>query len=290
MRIGFYIFILFQRLISLLPFRLIYVFSDFLYFILYYIIGYRKEVVFTNLRNSFPNKSEIELKKIRRKYFRSLTDLILETIKCSHASSEQLSKRLKFKNGEVITDLVKANKSAFIMLGHTGNWELSGIVFPLIFNIKVFSIYQQQSNPYFDAYIKKLRGRFGAVPVVAQQSFRKFVEHKNEVTFNMVVGDQAPPESGDHYWCNFLNQETAFFTGTEKMAKTLNFAVVFASISRTKRGYYEIEFKLITDNPKETKENEITDKYVRNLEQFIIKNPDNWLWSHRRWKRKRINN
>jgi len=290
LRIGFYLFLAFERIISLLPYKLLYFFSDFLYFILFYLVGYRKDVVFSNLQNSFPYKTVKELKAIRRKFYRSFTDIIVESIKGTHASFDQLSKRITFKNPEVIDNLIKDNKSTFIIVGHTGNWELSGVIFPKSFNVKTFAVYQQQTNPFFDSYIKKLRGRLEMIPITTQQSMRKFVEFKNELTFNFVVGDQAPPANGDHYWTTFLNQETAFFTGTEKLAKSLDFAVVFAAPTRTKRGYYEANFKLITDMPKETELYEITDKYVRYLEQYINENPDSWLWSHRRWKRKRTNN
>ena len=290
MRIGFYLFLIFERLISLLPYKLLYIFSDFLYFILFYIIRYRKEIVYSNLQNSFPNKSNKELKTIRRKFYRSLTDVILESIKSTHSNINQLKKRFTIIDNNIIEKLILDNKSAFIMVGHTANWELGALLFPEKFRVKIHAVYQQQSNPYFDAYIKKMRSRFGVIPVTSKQALRKFAETKHELTFNMIVGDQAPLSNIDNYWTTFLNQETAFFTGTEKMAKSLDYAVVFASISRVKRGYYEANLKLITDKPKETGQYEITEKYVRYLEQYINENPDSWLWSHRRWKRKRINN
>ncbi len=290
MKIGFYFFLIIQKVLSLLSYRALYMVSDFMFFIMYHVVGYRKEVVYNNMKNSFPEKTDAEIRLIRKKFYHSFGDILVESIKLVHANGKQLSKRMTYKNSEIITDLLKANKSIIAIGGHTGNWELGGVFFPYVFNTKTFAIYQQLSNPYFDGYIKRMRSRFGVTPVTMQQSFRKFVEHKNELTVNLVVGDQAPPQNGDHYWTTFLNQETAFYTGTEKMAKTLDYAVVFMPVNRIKRGYYEAEVHFITDKPKETAEHEITEKYVRALEEFINKNPENWLWSHRRWKRKRINN
>ncbi len=216
-----------------------------------------------------------------------MADLIIESIKSAHLSEKAILKRFKFNNLELLQQLYNDKKSAFIVCGHTGSWETSGMILPLITKYKVFGIYQPQTNPYFDAYIKKVRGSFGVTPIPSRQAYKKFIEHKNETILSYIVADQSPLKDGDNHWTTFLNQETAFFTGLEKMSKSLDFAVVFLRIIRTGRGKYTLEFELLTDKPKQTQTGEISEMYVRALERLIHQYPENWLWSHKRWKHKR---
>jgi len=286
-KIGFYLFLLFERLVSFLPFRLLYIKSDFVYFILYYVLKYRKDIIYQNLKNAFPEKSETEIKLLRKKYMKIMADLIMESVKSSHLSEKAILKRFKFKNLELLQQLYNDKKSAFVVCGHTGSWEMSAMIMPLITKYKCFAIYQPQTNLYFDAYIKKVRGSLGLITVPSQQAYRKFIEHKNETILSYILADQSPSKDGDNYWTTFLNQETAFFTGLEKMSKSLDFAVVFLRIIRTGRGKYTLEFELLTDKPKQTQTGEISEMYANALERLICQYPENWLWSHRRWKHKR---
>ena len=286
-KIGFYFFLLFERLASLLPFRFLYIMSDFVYFILNYVLKYRKTIILQNLSNAFPDKSEEEIKLLRKKYMKIMADLILESVKSSHLSEKAILKRFKFSKLELVHKLYDNNKSVFVVCGHTGSWEMSGMILPLITKYKCFGIYQPQTNQFFDAYMKKVRSSFGVIPLPSQQSYKQFIQHKNEVILSFIVADQAPSKNGEHHWTEFLNQETAFFTGLEKMAKSLDFAVVFLNIIRTGRGKYSLEFELLTDHPKLTKTGEISEMYANALERLIRQHPENWLWSHRRWKHKR---
>ncbi len=286
-KIGFNFFLLFERLASMMPFRSLYIISDFVYFILYYILKYRKTIILQNLSNAFPDKSETEIKLLRKKYMKIMADLILESVKSSHLSEKALLKRFKFKKLDLLQQLYNKNKSVFVVCGHTGSWEMSGMILPLITKYKCFGIYQPQTNPYFDTYMKKVRSSFGVIPIASQQAYKTFIQYKNETILNFIVADQAPSKNGEHYWTRFLNQETAFFTGLEKMAKGLDFAVVFLNIIRTGRGKYSLEFELLTDQPKLTHTGEISEMYANALERLIRQNPENWLWSHRRWKHKR---
>ncbi len=288
-KIGFFSFIFFEKLISVLPFSFLYILSDFIYFVLFYIVKYRKEVILKNLRNSFPNKKNIEISIHHKNYMKIMADLIVESVKSSHLTEKEILNKFEIKNSELIDELYKKKKSIFLACGHTGSWELSAMIIPLITKYKVYAIYQPQTNPYFDTYIKKIRSTFGLNLISSQHSYRKFIENKNELTLNYILADQSPSKDGDNHWTTFLNQETAFFTGLEKMSKSLDFAVVFLRIIRKQRGKYIIEFELLTDNPKETKKSEISEMYVHALEKLIQQYPDNWLWSHRRWKHKRIN-
>jgi len=288
-KIGFFFFVFFEKLISVLPFSFLYILSDFIYIVLFYVVKYRKEVILKNLKNSFPDKTILEISKLHKNYMKIMADLIVESVKSSHMSEMEILSRFEIKNPELIDELFKKRKSLFLACGHTGSWELSAMIIPLITKYKVFAIYQPQTNPYFDTYIKKIRSTFGLNLITSQQAYRKFIECKNELTLNFILADQSPSKDGDNHWTTFLNQETAFFTGLEKMSKSLDFAVVFLRIIRKKRGKYIIEFELLTDKPKETKKGEISEMYVLALEKLIHQYPDNWLWSHRRWKHKRIN-
>jgi KDO2-lipid IV(A) lauroyltransferase len=285
---GFFFFLLFERMVSLLPFCLLYIVSDFVYFILFYIIKYRKDVIIQNLRNAFPEKSEDEIYLLRKKYTEIMADLILESVKSAHLSEKEILNRFHFKHLDVLQHLYDTKKSVFLVCGHTGSWEMGGMILPLITKYKCFAIYQPQTNPYFDAYMKKIRQFFGTITIPSQQAYKKFIQHKNETILSFIVADQAPSKNGEHHWTTFLNQETAFFTGLEKMSKSLDFAVVFLRIIRTNRGKYTLEFELLTNTPKQTAIGEISEMYANALERLILQHPENWLWSHRRWKHKRI--
>jgi len=276
-------------LVSKLPFPLLYLISDVLAFKLYYIFGYRKKVVFQNLRNSFPDKPEKEIKEIAKKFYRNFADIIIEVVKIRSISKSQLIKRIQFKNYDLIDDLYKKKKSIIVTIGHCGNWEWMTMVLEMISAYRVCAVVKPLSDPDFEKYLQKLRLKFNTngriIPF--QSTFRTMVKQRHDLTINIFAGDQTPTKDEINYWTQFLNQETPVFLGIEKIAKSLDFAVVFFNIQRSKRGFYEIDISLIEENPQATEDNEITVKHVKMLENAIKKNPDNWLWSHRRWKHKR---
>ena len=259
-----------------------------MYIIMYYLIKYRKKVVFENLRNSFPDKSEKEIKKIAQKFYKNLCDLFIEIVKAKTISSKDLLKRLHYKNIDIVEKYYAEGRSVLAVCGHIGNWEWVGITMNLFFKHKVFAVVKPLTSNFWEKYLRKLRLRFckeGLIPF--KQTFRVLVKNRNFVTLTLLAGDQTPTKSEIEYRTNFLNQDTPVFLGTEKIAKSLNMAVLFFNIQRVKRGYYEIEISVLTDEPKKTENNEITEMHVKALENAIISHPDNWLWSHRRWKHKR---
>ncbi|NTW34469.1 MAG: hypothetical protein HGB12_17920 [Bacteroidetes bacterium] len=283
-----YLLTAFIWLLSILPFFILYGISDFLYIIMYYIIGYRKKVVFENLRYTFPDKSEKEIKKIAHKFYRNLCDLIVEIIKAKTISSDALLKRLNYKNIDILDKYYNEGRSVLAICGHIGNWEWIGITIKLFLKHKGFAVVKPLTSNFWNKYMTKLRLRFakeGLVPF--KQIFRVLVKNKNFTTFTMLAGDQTPTKSEIEYLTSFLNQDTAVFLGTEKMAKSLNLVVLFLNIKRVKRGYYEIEFSVLTEEPQKTENFEITEMHVKALENVILTHPDNWLWSHRRWKHTR---
>ncbi|NOU48823.1 MAG: lysophospholipid acyltransferase family protein [Bacteroidales bacterium] len=287
-KIGYYIFITKAWFISLLPFRFLYVLSDFLFVIVYHLVRYRRKVTSVNLTKSFPGLGVDELKRIEKKYYHNLCDIIVEVIKIRHITPDQLKKRMVVTNPEILYDLFNRQKSVFLAVGHCGNWDWFGKTMPYITQHKVFAIYKELNSNDFDGYMKSLRSRFGVPSLIeSKATYRSLLQAKDTVNAVFLAGDQTPGGLEANYWTSFLNQDTPFFVGIEKMAKSLDYAVLFFDIQRIRRGYYEATISPVSLNPKETKTNEITGTYVRLLEKAIVENPENWLWSHRRWKHKR---
>ncbi len=286
--IIFYFSLPFLYLISILPFPIFYLFSDFIYFLLYYVIGYRKEVVYANLKNSFPGKSDAEIKKIRKQFYKYLCDLVLETFKTLTISQSSAKKRCYMgpETLELFNRYAEEKKSIIIVMGHFGNWEWAGNTFSLNCRQQLYVIYHPLSNKYFDGLIYRMRTRFGSKLIAMRDTYKDMIRLKEEVNATAFIADQTPaPESA--YWTTFLNQDTPVFWGTEKIAKKVNYPVVYASVKRTGRGYYEIKAETLFENPKATTDGEISEAHTRKLEKEIREQPEIWLWSHRRWKHKR---
>lgn len=276
--------IFFLYLISFLPLSILYLVSDIIFILIYYVIKYRRKVVYSNLKNSFPNKTEQEIRSIEKKYFKYLGDLIVETIKMFSASPEFIYKRYTFKNLELLRKYEQQNQSFLFAVGHFGNWEWNTIVTPMVTIAQPIIIYKPLNNKVFDYFFKKTREKSGAKMVSMKNSMRKIVELKNKLTLTVFASDQTPLRRDHYHGLYFLNQPTAVFMGIEKIAKSTGYPIVFGEISVVKRGYYCCEFLSITETPKETKEFEITEKHVKVLENNINKQPEYWLWSHKRWK------
>ena len=288
--IIYYLSLPFIYLASYSPAWLLYTISDFLYFIVYSIFGYRKEIVRTNLKNSFPEKSEVEIEQIEKRYFSYLCDLILESIKTITMSESYVRKHLKLHGLDKLKEMYDRKQSFIIVMGHFGNWEMGGHCFSLSTNYVLNAIYKPLSNPYFEKLIFKTRTKFGAKIIPMRNTLRAMLANKKVVNATTFIADQTPSNRKNSYWLKFLNQETIVFTGTEKIAKMLDYPVVYMHLERVKRGYYEITPTVLFDKPKETKEHEITIGFHKKLEEAIKKQPEIWLWSHRRWKHTKKDN
>jgi Kdo2-lipid IVA lauroyltransferase/acyltransferase len=286
--IGYYLALPFIYFISILPFPLFYLVSDAICFLVYRILGYRKKVVFENLKNSFPEKSHQELKAIERKFYIYLCDVMLETLKSLTISKNQARNHCKIKPSalKVLEKYETQKQSYIIVLGHFGSWEWATLTFPLFNKQQLYGLYHPLSNKYFDRLIKKTRTRFGTKMYPMQQVIKEMLSYKNTPTATAFIADQTPPPEGA-YWMTFLNQDTPVFVGTEKIAQKFNYPIVYASVKRIKRGYYEIDAEVLTENPKELAPGIITEMHTKRLEKDILAMPETWLWSHRRWKHKR---
>jgi Kdo2-lipid IVA lauroyltransferase/acyltransferase len=271
-------------LISLLPFPVLYFFSDILYVLLYYVFKYRRKVVLNNLLNSFPEKSRNEIELIEKRFYRYLADLILESIKTLTISAKEIKKRFIFKNLEILTKHLQNGNSVIAVSGHYGNWEWGPVATGLEIKEKVLVVYKPISDKRFEGLMNSMRSRFGSLMVPMKLTLRKVIEYKNEPNVLVLIGDQTPTREESQYFTTFLNQQTAVFLGVEKIALKLNYPIVYFSINRTKRGYYECLVKSLIDKPDCTTDYEITEAHIKELERNIRINPEFWLWSHKRWK------
>jgi KDO2-lipid IV(A) lauroyltransferase len=274
----------FLYLISLLPFPLLYILSDFLYLVLYYIISYRRKVTSDNLFNAFPEKSFDERKQIEKKYYRFLADMIIESIKMLSISEESLKKRFKYFNVSEIFRHFENGKSVIGVTGHYGNWEWASQAISLELDEPVLVVYKPLVNKNFEKLINNMRSRFGSVMVAMNNTFRKVIEFRQKRHLIVLVGDQTPSGEELQYFTTFLNQPTAVFLGIEKIAKLNDYAIVYCTFKRVQRGYYEGHNETLVENAKNTAEYEITEMHTRKLEKVIREKPEFWLWSHRRWK------
>lgn len=285
--VSYYLVLPLIYLLSISPFWLMYGVSRGLYVLFYYVVGYRKKVVINNIRNSFPHKTEKEIIQIRKDFYKYLCDLVLETLKTITWKEATVLERVSMRNVDMMNDLHEKGKSVVIVMGHLGNWEWAGPGFSLHCKHQLFVVYQPLSNKYFERLFSKSRTKFNTKIIPRKDTLRAMIRNKKTISATALIADQAPTPVKDAVWMNFLNQETAVFSGPEKISKMMDFAVVYMDVQRLKRGYYEIVPTLLSEHPKETGELEITKAFNRMLEDGILKRPETWLWSHKRWKHKR---
>jgi KDO2-lipid IV(A) lauroyltransferase len=256
--------------------------------LLHYVVGYRKEVIYQNLRNSFPEKSEEEIKAIQLKYYRYLCDLMLETFKTLTMSRKTalLHCSVNQETVELFNHYYDQNKSVIIVLGHLGNWEWAGNAFSLQCKHRLYVIYHPFSNPLFDKLIVNIRTRFGTRLIPMKDTFRQMTKNKTELTATAFIADQTPSAENAH-WMKFLNQDTPVFKGTELMAARFNYPVIFVNVERVKRGYYIVKADGQIEQPAALPKGFVSEWHTKALEAAIQLKPVFWLWSHRRWKYKK---
>lgn len=286
--LSYYIFLIFGKFLALFPLRVLYLLSDILYLIVYYVIRYRKEVVFNNLRNAFPEKNEKEIEIIAKKFYRHFCDLIVEIIKLLHISPEEMNKRMKYRGANPFLGEYEKKKHILGVLGHYNNWEW-GSALGMIGPYKFASIYKPLTNKYFDKLMSKIRSQFGGELIPMAKTGRVMANHIRDgrLTIFNFIADQAPVKSEVQYWTTFLHQDTPVYLGLEKLAMKTHQPVYFAKFIKVKRGYYEAVVQKLCDDCNELPPHELTERHLKALEEAIIENPQYWLWSHRRWKIKR---
>jgi Kdo2-lipid IVA lauroyltransferase/acyltransferase len=286
--IGYYIFYGINWVISLLPLSILYYLSDFLYVILYYFPSYRREVVATNLKNSFPEKTEEELKAIEKKFYKHLADIMIETLKMTHMSEAEQRKRYTYTNLGVIDKLREEKRDVIAIVAHYNNWEWPTLL-PFYTKYKSIIIYKPLKNRYFNNFVNKNRSKYGLVLTPTALIIREIINYRKAGvnTLSAFISDQIPAIHDIKYWTTFLNQDTAVFTGAGKIASKYDMAIVYFNIQKIKRGYYNLDIELLFDHTAGLSEESITETHVRRLEEIINSKPEYWIWSHRRWKHKK---
>ena len=273
--------------LSFLPLSVLFFFSNIVYFLTYRIVKYRKSVVRQNLVTAFPNKSKSKIKKIESGFYKHFTDFIFESIKSISISEQDVLKRTKIKNPELLDELYNQGKNVLLLCGHYNNWEFYALSLPKKIKHTSYSLYQPLKNKFFDKILLNSRRRNGMHLIPTRDVISFFQEKENDPRLMVIVNDQSPTNHKKAYWNSFLNQDTGWNIGPEKLAKKFDYVVLFGHSKKLKRGCYEVEFNLITDSPLKTNNDYITDKYSDLLEQIIKEKPEYWLWSHKRWKHKK---
>jgi len=286
--LGFYIFYSIVWVITLLPLRVLYLFSDLLFPLVCYFPGYRRKVVAENLRNAFPGKNEKERAIIQRRFYRHFCDLAVEILKLTHMSDKQLMRRMTINNKALPDRLYNEGRDVIAVLGHYGNWEWTSIMSRYT-ELRNVPIYKPLNNKHFDRFMLSLRIRNNCDPVPMSMVVREIIRNRKEKTLAMYgfISDQTPARAEIRYRTEFLNQDTPVFLGTEKIASKYDMAVVFINVQKVRRGYYTMTPELLFEHSAGQPEYLITRTHVKRLEEVIREKPEYWLWSHRRWKYKR---
>ncbi|MCB4234899.1 lysophospholipid acyltransferase family protein [Kaistella anthropi] len=281
MNFLFKIIILFSKL----PLKVLYGLSDFIFVITYFVVGYRKDVVFQNLKNSFPEKSDSELKIIRKKFYHNFCDYLVETLKSFTISSHELRVRVQHLNQDVFHEAKKENKNIILLAGHIFNWEWFNALATIIPQEKSFPVYRKVQSSFWEQKVKAIRNRFGNHALEAKEVIRHIFKNTNDGnSVYMFVADQTPHSSEVTYGLEFLHQKTPAFVGYDKLSTRMDLVFVYCEMKKVKRGYYQINYHRIYPDGEKFQEYEVVRKFHKMLETTINKRPDNYLWSHRRWK------
>ena len=274
-------------IISIIPTRLLYVFSDIIFVLVYHVIRYRKRVVVENLKLVFPEKPAQEIQSICKKSYHHFCDMFVEAIKSISISEAELKRRFIPTNIEEIQKIEKLNKSVVLMMAHYASWEWIFIL-QRYTTFKGYAIYKRLGNKYFDALVKRIRAKYNTHLITTKETGAKLIKSKTdkELTLSGFVSDQSPKLQTTHHWNEFMGIKVPIHTGAEMFAKKLDMAVVFCKVKKVKRGYYEATFETITLNPREFKDYEITDIFMKLVEAQIYEAPEFYLWTHKRWKHK----
>jgi KDO2-lipid IV(A) lauroyltransferase len=275
-----------------LPLGVLYRFADVTYVLLYYVVRYRRGLVRKNLTSSFPEKTLAEIKRIERQFYLNFADYIFETIKLLHISDEEMLKRMTFSGVDIINKLLDEKRSIVAYFSHTGNWEWAPSVTlhcprAVERGDRFCQIYRPLKNKHFDNLMLKIRSRFGSVSIAKKLTLRQLLSYRRDSLTSITgfMSDQKPSHGDPVYFVKFLGHDTAVITGTETLARRLDMAVIYWDMSKSSRGHYNIDVKLISDHVADMEEMSITNTYFNLLEQTIRRDPAIWLWSHNRWKK-----
>lgn len=273
--------------LSILPMWVLHRLSDFLYFMVYYVFGYRKEVVRKNLKASFPTKTETEIKAIEKGFYKHLCDLIAESLKGFTISEKEMRKRFTVEGTEEFAKYLDQGRNVIMLTAHYNSWEWAGMSMGIYMPAKSYGMYKPVNDKVMEAALLKSRQKFGLSMFPMRETRDYFERYKNEKIIMAFVADQTPAHIETAHWLTFLGQETPFFPGPDKFARQYNSVIIYADIQKLGRSRYHTTFSLLVENPNECAPEEITRIYAQKLEDVLLTKPDYWLWSHKRWKHKR---
>ena len=273
--------------VSVLPFPVLYLISDGIYLLIYRIAAYRVQVTRKNLRTALPNLTEKELLLVEKRFYHHLCDVIVETVKSFTISPAQLKKRMRLINPELLAHYHQQGRKMIAVTGHYGNWEWAAITLPLQSDYVPQGVYLSIKDPVMNRAMIRSRSRFGINLLEAGKIFQELENRKDQLSITGFVADQSPSKPEKGVWLEFLHQETVFAKGTEKYAALYDMAVAFGKIRKIKRGYYTLEYEVVTENAALNPEGDVTVKHAAILERTIQEQPEFWLWSHKRWKHRR---
>lgn len=272
------------KLLSRLPLRLLYLLTDVLYLCIYHIWGFRKDLSLSNLRNSFPGKSEVELERVARVAYRNACNMIAEVLKGAVISEAELRRRVRIKNIEILEHFTNSGQSVVLLASHHCNWEWLLLASCLTLKISVDAVYKPLRVGSIDSFMLKTRSRFGGNPIRVRDFLTEVIKRRGGARVFALVADQTPLREEEKHWARFLNQDTAFFVGADKIARITRSPVFFVGMTRTKRGYYEAQLQLLAEPPYAGGDSDIIERYVRAAEAHIVRYPADWLWMYRKWK------
>lgn len=283
-----YLFLRFMiGLTRIMPFRIIYMFSDVFYYILFYVIRYRRGVVQSNLKKSFPHKSEDEIRKLTKEFYHHLCDITLESIKGFTMSADEIIKRHRIVNQEMVESYYDKGISIICLPAHYNNWEWGTLSPGMQLRFPIVAFYKPLSNKLTDKFAKRHRAKFNTRLASIKETSKTFDELAQTSVLYIMAADQSPSNTRDCYWVDFLNHDTACLHGPEKYARKYDLPVFYIEITKAKRGFYELRSVLLAEKPSQMPEGEITRLYMKHLETSILNEPAYWLWSHKRWKQSR---
>ncbi|AOC96177.1 Lipid A biosynthesis lauroyl acyltransferase [Flavobacterium anhuiense] len=272
-------------LISILPFPVFYLFSDFVYFLVYKVIGYRKKVVRENLALTLPHLSDAERKVVEKKFYKHMCDMFLEMIKTMSMSPEEMERRFHVTNIDLVRDYAKKGKSVILVASHYASYEWLLTINPKL-GFQGVAVYKRLANPYFDKLVRKIRSKYNTEMIETRKAIPTMAKNQREGILSMygLASDQSPKMERIFHSMKFMGVEVPVHTGAETLAKKYDLAVIFVQVKKVKRGYYEATFISLADNPKEFENFKITEMYLKEVEKQILEAPEFYLWTHKRWK------
>lgn len=275
----------FLWLISRMPFRMLYAFSDMVFVLIFYLIRYRRRTVRNNLKIALPHLSESEHSRIEKEFYRHMCDMFLEMIKTLSITAEEMDKRFRFTNLEVIHEFEKKQKSIILLYSHYASWEWS-IALGRHINFKGYGIYKKIQNPYFDKLVRDIRSKFDATLINTKSTIKEVIQNQENGILGIYgfISDQTPRPQKTHYWETFMGKVVPIHTGGEMLAKKLDMSTIFMKVEKVKRGHYQATFIPITDNPREIPDYQITYRFIKEVEKQILEKPEYYFWTHKRWK------